>query len=103
MPLVLTRKPNESIHIGEDVVVTALICRTGKVQLSVDAPLDIRVRRSELLQSPRAGRMPASVVDVRKKMMALAREWSCHTANGLDVLASSCLDDLQELICEVRP
>ncbi len=46
--LVLSRKREESIRIGGDVVVTVLEIRGGRVRLGVEAPTQIRVLRSEL-------------------------------------------------------
>jgi len=46
--LVLTRKPDESIQIGEDVTITIVKVTGNKVRLGIDAPSHIRVIRSEL-------------------------------------------------------
>lgn len=46
--LVLSRKLLESIHIGDDVVITVQQIGQGKVRLRIEAPLSIPVRRSEL-------------------------------------------------------
>jgi carbon storage regulator len=51
--LVLSRKHGESIVIGRGITVTVLKMKGGVVQLGIDAPLDIPIRRSEL---PLAGR-----------------------------------------------
>lgn len=46
--LVLTRKPGESILIGEFVEVIFEECRTGRTKVSIRAPKNVRVIRSEL-------------------------------------------------------
>ena len=46
--LVLSRKSTESIHIGDNVVVTVLEIRGNKVRIGIDAPKEIHVLRSEL-------------------------------------------------------
>ena len=46
--LVLTRKLNEQIHIGDQVTVTVLRIHGNTVRLGIDAPKNIRVRRGEL-------------------------------------------------------
>jgi carbon storage regulator len=46
--LVLNRKPNERIRIGQDIVVTIVRVSGGAVRVGVDAPRDIRVMRDEL-------------------------------------------------------
>lgn len=47
--LVLSRKLNESIQIGDNIVITVVQNRAGKVRLGVKAPRDVNVVRSELL------------------------------------------------------
>lgn len=46
--LVLSRKPMESIHIGDGVVVTVLEIRGNKARIGIDAPKEVHVLRSEL-------------------------------------------------------
>ena len=46
--LVLTRKKNEQIMIGQEVTITILSIQGGKVRLGVQAPENISVRRIEL-------------------------------------------------------
>jgi len=46
--LVLSRKLNESIQIGENITITLIRVEGGKVRLGIDAPRDVRVLRSEL-------------------------------------------------------
>ncbi len=49
--LVLTRKLNQSITIGNDVKITVLGLEGDRVSLGVDAPRDVRIFRSELLEA----------------------------------------------------
>ncbi|MCA9075167.1 MAG: carbon storage regulator [Planctomycetaceae bacterium] len=46
--LVLTRKKNETIHIGGNVVVKVIATGRGKVKIGIEAPETVRVRRGEL-------------------------------------------------------
>jgi carbon storage regulator len=46
--LVLTRKPKQSIMIGDDVEVTVLVVRGEKVRLGIEAPRDVPVHRTEI-------------------------------------------------------
>jgi len=46
--LVLARKPNQSIHIGEDVRIVVVQIRSGRVRLGIEAPAHVRVRRNEV-------------------------------------------------------
>lgn len=47
--LVLTRKSGESLHIGDDIVITVIEVRRGQVKIGVEAPKSIKVYRKELL------------------------------------------------------
>ncbi len=52
--LVLTRKPAETIQIGDDIVIKVIKTGSGSVKIGIDAPDAVRVIRGELLQSPTA-------------------------------------------------
>ena len=47
--LILSRKINESIVIGNDIILTVVEVSHGKVRIGIDAPQDIPVFRKELL------------------------------------------------------
>lgn len=46
--LVLRRKVNESIMIGDDIVVTILAVDGERVKLGIEAPAQVRILRQEL-------------------------------------------------------
>jgi carbon storage regulator len=46
--LILTRRPEESLHIGHDVVVTVLGIKGNQVRLGIRAPTDIVIDRDEV-------------------------------------------------------
>jgi carbon storage regulator len=46
--LILTRRFNESIVIGEDVVITVVSIRGDKVRIGVSAPVEVEVDRVEV-------------------------------------------------------
>ena len=46
--LVLTRKRNESIILGEDIKVTILGVFGNQIRIGIDAPKNIGIRRDEL-------------------------------------------------------
>lgn len=46
--LVLTRKPGESIHIGENIVVKVSEISGNRVKLCIDAPQILRILRGEI-------------------------------------------------------
>lgn len=47
--LVLTRRVNERIMIGDNIVVTVLEVRGDQVRLGIDAPRDVKVFREEVV------------------------------------------------------
>jgi len=47
--LVLSRKHNETLHIGNDIVITIVRVRGDSVRIGIQAPKEIHVMRSELL------------------------------------------------------
>ena len=46
--LVLTRRPNESIIIANDIVITVVSVGPGRVKLGIKAPPEVRVDRQEI-------------------------------------------------------
>ncbi len=48
--LILTRKPGETLKIGDDIQVTVLGVKGNQVRLGVDAPKDVQVHREEIYQ-----------------------------------------------------
>jgi len=46
--LILTRRINESLVIGDDVTVTILGVKGNQFRIGVDAPRDVSVHREEL-------------------------------------------------------
>ena len=56
--LILTRKQNESIVINDDIKITVLSDKHGKVKLGIDAPEDVEIWREEIykkLESSESG------------------------------------------------
>jgi carbon storage regulator len=54
--LVLTRKGNQSIMIGDDIEVSVLAIMGEKVRIGIDAPRDIPVFRKEVYVEIQQGR-----------------------------------------------
>jgi len=46
--LVLSRKPGERIHIGDDIVVTIVRIGPNNVRVGIEAPKDLNIVREEL-------------------------------------------------------
>ncbi len=61
--LVLSRHRDESIMIGDNVVVTIVDIRGDKVRLGIDAPTDIPVHRQEVYDAIQRENREASQLD----------------------------------------
>ncbi len=51
--LVLTRKANESIHIGKDIIIHFLECGKEVCKVGITAPKHINIIRNELIGTPK--------------------------------------------------
>jgi carbon storage regulator len=61
--LVLTRKPNQSIVIGDDIELTVIEVRGDQVRIGIEAPRSISVHRKEIYEQIKAQNIQASQVD----------------------------------------
>lgn len=57
--LVLSRKLNETIVIGDNVRVTLLGIEGDKIKIGIDAPRDVKVFREELLEATKSTNVQA--------------------------------------------
>jgi len=58
--LVLARKEDESIHIGENIVVKIVAIENGVVKLGIEAPKEISIVRNELIEELKESNRAAS-------------------------------------------
>lgn len=52
--LVISRKAEEFLQIGDDIVIKVIKCSNGSVKIGIDAPGDLRVLRGELQELPKS-------------------------------------------------
>ncbi len=57
--LVLTRRPGESIVIGENIVITVIEIKGGQVRIGIDAPREVDVYREEIYEQVRQENLAA--------------------------------------------
>lgn len=63
--LVLGRKTNEKIYIGDDIVITVVETRYDKVRLHIEAPKGVRVDREEVRLRIKRQQVAEAATDVR--------------------------------------
>ena len=64
--LVLSRQRDESIVIGDNIVVTIVDIRGDKVRLGIDAPTEIPVHRREVYEAIQRENLRAAQLDPRE-------------------------------------
>ncbi|MGM7702914.1 carbon storage regulator CsrA [Pseudalkalibacillus sp. Hm43] len=71
--LVLTRKPNEAIQIGEDIEIKVLGIDGDQVKLGVNAPKHIDIHRKEIYlsiqdENSKASQAPSDLLETLKSV-----------------------------------
>jgi carbon storage regulator len=61
--LVLSRQRNESIVIGDNIIVTVVDIRGDKVRLGIEAPSEIPVHRKEVYEAIKRENLRAAQLD----------------------------------------
>ncbi|MDH3443202.1 MAG: carbon storage regulator CsrA [Deltaproteobacteria bacterium] len=67
--LILSRRPGESITIGDDIVVTVVSITGNQIRLGINAPRDVRVLREEIYKAIRDENQAAAHTDEKKRRM----------------------------------
>ncbi len=60
--LILTRKLDERINIGDDIIITLLEIKGTQVKLGIDAPKSVGIHRHEIYERIRKENLEASDV-----------------------------------------
>ena len=94
--LVLTRKTDEQILIGDDIRITLVKVRGNSVRLGIDAPKNIRVVRGELMRLENA-ELSGPVVE-REEVFACPE--TQHKHSGSSSRISDAMGDEQDASCE---
>ena len=66
--LVLTRRPGESIVVGENIIITVIEIKGGQVRIGIDAPREVDVYREEIYEQVKQENLSAiaNVEEIRK-------------------------------------
>lgn len=68
--LILRRKAGESFLIGDDVKITIIATKEKEVQIAIDAPKDVAVLRTELVNAMNANRDAADEQSMPQELLA---------------------------------
>ena len=73
--LVLTRRPGESIVVGQDIVITVIEIKGGQVRIGIDAPREVDVYREEIYEQVRQENLSAiaNADEIRRRVQNQAR------------------------------
>ena len=74
--LVLSRKSEQSLHLGDDITVTVLAIDGDRVKLGIDAPRTVAVLRHEVLEQIQTANLVAA------QMAVTARETIASALRG---------------------
>lgn len=62
--LVVKRKTSESLVINDNIIIKIISCDNGNVKIGIDAPKDISILRSELLEQIKEENEKATDIDI---------------------------------------
>jgi carbon storage regulator len=67
--LILSRRPGESLTIGDNIVVTVVSINGNQIRLGIEAPRDVRVLRDEIYKALRAENQAAANTQEQRRRM----------------------------------
>jgi len=81
--LILTRKPGESIFIGDAIKVTVVELKGNQIRIGVDAPKDLRIYREEIyLQILEENKQAATPTADQSGMESISAQWTAKTKSS---------------------
>lgn len=84
--LILTRKPGESLYIGDNIKITVVELKGHQVRVGIDAPTDLRIYREEIylqiLEENRKAAESGAASDAALDDLAAA--WGGRRSDGED-------------------
>lgn len=69
--LILQRKAGQSLRIGENITVTIVAVENNRVRIAIDAPADISILRSELIEAIAANQEAVMQDTAANELLAL--------------------------------
>ncbi|EIW20912.1 MULTISPECIES: carbon storage regulator CsrA [Pelosinus] len=72
--LILTRKKNETLRIGEDILVTIVDVQGDQVRLGITAPREVSILRQELYEAVKDSNTQAALTLQNMDMLSLLKK-----------------------------
>ena len=85
--LVLSRKAEQSLLLGDDIIVTVLGIEGDRVKLGIEAPRSVAVLRQEVYQQLRSSNTTAATTTSRESIQAIAAAIRNRSAKEVEVEA----------------
>ena len=82
--LILTRKPGESLYIGDNVKVTVVEIKGHQIRLGIDAPNELRIYREEIYLQILEENKQAAEAASDASLEGLAAAWSGGGTGDVD-------------------
>jgi carbon storage regulator len=81
--LILSRRPGESLTIGDEITITVVGVNGNQIRLGITAPREVRVLREEIYKAiQEENRAAASALDSRRKLEDVFRQVGGRTKEG---------------------
>ena len=76
--LVLTRRPGQSVYVGDDIKITLVEIKGSQVRIGIEAPGNVRIFREEIYLQIQEENQTASVVPsgLNHDLSSVAKVWS---------------------------
>ena len=93
--LILTRKPGESLYIGDNVKVTIVEIKGHQIRVGIDAPPELRIYREEIyLQILEENKSAAQLsADSPSDLGSVATAWKSKKPSSIKSLAKAAKDE----------
>jgi carbon storage regulator len=96
--LILTRKPGESLYIGDKIKVTVVEIKGNQIRIGVDAPSEFRIFREEIfVQILEENRQAAQSVGSKDEITHLTEAWRSRPRAGQQAGTTATSDSLNRL------
>lgn len=90
--LILTRKPGESLYIGDKVKITVVETKGNQIRIGIEAPQELRIYREEIfLQILEENKSAAAAATVPDTGLDALSDWYANAGEGRSSVQRSSL------------